>query len=65
MTFYGIRHEDAAAFAVSAYGKLTDRLAACLSIAGPGAFQEVDLVAVFGKVAQWSQPVLQSSKHAG
>ena len=81
----------------SAYGKLTGRPAACLSIAGPGAtnlltglwdanvdrspvlaltgqvdtqvlgpgaFQEVDLQAAFGKVAQWSQPVLHSSKHA-
>jgi len=97
MTFYGIRHEGAAAFAVSAYGKLTGRLAACLSIAGPGAtnlltglwdanvdrapalaltgqvdtqvlgagaFQEVDLAAAFGKVAQWAQPVLHTSKPA-
>lgn len=37
LTFYGIRHEGAAAFACSAYGKLTGRPAACLSIAGPGA----------------------------
>jgi len=97
LTYYGIRHEGAASFACSAYGKLTGRPAACLSIAGPGAtnlltglwdanvdrspvlaltgqvdtqvlgpgaFQEVDLVAAFGKVAQWSQPVLHSSKHA-
>ena len=97
LSFYGIRHEGAASFACSAYGKLTGRPAACLSIAGPGAtnlltglwdanvdrspvialtgqvdtqvlgpgaFQEVDLVAAFGKVAQWSQPVLHSSKHA-
>ena len=97
MTFVGIRHEGAASFAASAYGKLTGRPAACLSIAGPGAtnlltglwdanvdrspvlaltgqvdtqvlgpgaFQEVDLQAAFGKVAQWSQPVLHSSKHA-
>jgi pyruvate oxidase len=97
LTFYGIRHEGAAAFAVSAYGKLTGRLAACLSIAGPGAtnlltglwdanvdrapalaltgqvdtqvlgpgaFQEVDLVAAFGKVAQWSQSVLHNSRYA-
>jgi len=93
----GIRHEGAAAFACSAYGKLTGRPAACLSIAGPGAtnlltglwdanvdrapvialtgqvdtqvlgpgaFQEVDLAAAFGKVAQWTQPVLHTSKHA-
>ncbi len=97
LSYYGIRHEGAAAFAVSAYGKLTGRPAACLSIAGPGAtnlltglwdanvdrspaialtgqvdtqvlgpgaFQEVDLVAAFGKVAQWAQSVLHSSKHA-
>ena len=91
MSYYGIRHEGAAAFAVSAYGKLTGRAAACLSIAGPGAtnlltglwdanvdrapaialtgqvlgpgaFQEIDLVAAFGKVAQWSQSVLHSSR---
>jgi pyruvate oxidase len=97
LSFYGIRHEGAAAFAASAYGKLTGRLAACLGIAGPGstnlltglwdahvdrspvlalsgqvdtqvvgpgAFQEIDLQAAFGQVAQWSQPVLHSSKHA-
>ncbi len=97
LSFYGIRHEGAAAFAASAYGKLTGRPAACLAIAGPGAtnlltglwdanvdrspvlaltgqvdtqvlgagaFQEVDLMAAFGKVAQWAQPVLHSSKHA-
>ena len=97
LSYYGIRHEGAASFAASAYGKLTGRPAACLSIAGPGAtnlltglwdahvdrspvlaltgqvdtqvlgpgaFQEVDLSAAFGKVAQWSQPVLPTSKHA-
>jgi thiamine pyrophosphate-dependent acetolactate synthase large subunit-like protein/nitrite reductase/ring-hydroxylating ferredoxin subunit len=97
MRYYGIRHEGAASFAASAYGKLTGRPAACLSIAGPGAtnlltglwdanvdrspvlaltgqvdtqvlgpgaFQEVDLQAAFGKVAQWSQPVLHTSRHA-
>jgi thiamine pyrophosphate-dependent acetolactate synthase large subunit-like protein/nitrite reductase/ring-hydroxylating ferredoxin subunit len=97
LRYVGIRHEGAAAFACSAYGKLTGRPAACLSIAGPGAtnlltglwdanvdrapvialtgqvdtqvlgpgaFQEVDLTAAFGKVAQWSQPVLHTSKHA-
>ena len=97
LQFFGIRHEGAASFAASAYGKLTGRPAACFSIAGPGAtnlltglwdanvdgspvlaltgqvdtqvlgpgaFQEVDLQAAFGKVAQWSQPVLHSSKHA-
>ena len=35
--FIGIRHEGAASFAASAYGKLTGRPAACLAIAGPGA----------------------------
>ncbi len=37
MRFYGIRHEGAAAFAASAYGKLSGQPAACLTIAGPGA----------------------------
>ena len=37
MRYVGIRHEGAAAFAASAYGKLTGRPAACLTIAGPGA----------------------------
>ncbi|MFN2323722.1 MAG: thiamine pyrophosphate-binding protein [Trueperaceae bacterium] len=35
--YVAIRHEGAAAFAASAYGKLTGRPAACLAIAGPGA----------------------------
>ncbi|NND49708.1 MAG: Rieske 2Fe-2S domain-containing protein, partial [Rhizobiales bacterium] len=35
--YVGVRHEGAAAFAASAYGKLTGRPAACLTIAGPGA----------------------------
>ena len=34
--FFGIRHEGAAAFAASAYGKLTGRPAVCFGIAGPG-----------------------------
>jgi len=95
--YFGIRHEGAASFAASAYGKLTGRPAACFSIAGPGAtnlltglwdanvdrspvlaltgqvdtqvlgpgaFQEVDLQAAYGKVAQWSQTVLATSRHA-
>lgn len=37
MQYIGIRHEGAAAFAASAYGKLTGHPAACLTIAGPGA----------------------------
>lgn len=36
LTFVGIRHEGAAAFAASAYGKLTGKPAACFGIAGPG-----------------------------
>ena len=97
LKYYGIRHEGAASFACSAYGKLTGRPAACLSIAGPGAtnlltglwdanvdrspvlaltgqvntqvlgpgaFQEIDLQAAYGKVAQWTQPVLHTSNHA-
>ena len=96
MSYYGIRHEGAASFAVSAYGKLTGRPAACLSIAGPGAtnlltglwdahvdrapavaltgqvdtqvlgpgaFQEVDLAAAYGGVAQWTQTMLGTSRH--
>ena len=37
MRFIGIRHEGAASFAASGYGKLTGKPAACLTIAGPGA----------------------------
>ena len=37
LEYIGIRHEGAAAFAASAYAKLTGRPAACFSIAGPGA----------------------------
>ncbi len=37
LKYYGIRHEGAAAFAASAYGKLTGMPAGCLTIAGPGA----------------------------
>ena len=36
LTYIGIRHEGAAAFAASAFGKLTGRPAACFAIAGPG-----------------------------
>ncbi len=97
LRYYGIRHEGAAAFAVSGYGKLTGRPAACFAIAGPGAtnlltglwdanvdrapalaltgqvpskligrgaFQEVDLVAAYGRVAQWSTQVSTDSNHA-
>ena len=36
LRFFGIRHEGAASFAATAYGKLTGELAACFAIAGPG-----------------------------
>lgn len=36
LRYFGIRHEGAAAFAATAYGKLTGRPAACFGIAGPG-----------------------------
>ena len=97
LTYIGIRHEGAAAFAASAYGKLTGRPAACLTIAGPGAtnlltglwdakvdrapvlaltgqvdmqvlgpgaFQEVDLAAAFGRSPPGARPVLPDSDHA-
>lgn len=95
--YIGIRHEGAAAFAASAYGKLTGRPAACLAIAGPGstnlltglydarldrapvvaisgqvpssvlgrgAFQDLDLSAVFADVAVSSVTVQAGSNHA-
>ena len=37
LTYIGIRHEGAAAFACSGYAKASGRPAACLSISGPGA----------------------------
>jgi len=93
----GIRHEGAASFAASAYGKLTGRPAVCLAIAGPGstnlltglydakldgapviavsgqvpsqvlgrgAFQDVDLSAVFRDVALSTITVHGPSDHA-
>jgi len=36
LRFFGVRHEGAAAFAASAYGKLTGRPGGCFGIAGPG-----------------------------
>ncbi|MGI9596393.1 MAG: thiamine pyrophosphate-dependent enzyme [Acidimicrobiales bacterium] len=36
LTYIGIRHEGAASFAATAYGKLTGRPAGCFGIAGPG-----------------------------
>lgn len=35
--FIQVRHEQTAAFMASAYGKLTGHVAACLTVAGPGA----------------------------
>jgi thiamine pyrophosphate-dependent acetolactate synthase large subunit-like protein len=37
LSYFGVRHEGAAAFACSGYAKLTGKPAACLTIAGPGA----------------------------
>ena len=37
LRYFGVRHEGAASFAASAYGKLTGKPAVCFSIAGPGA----------------------------
>ncbi|RED12196.1 thiamine pyrophosphate-dependent enzyme [Pontivivens insulae] len=97
MRYIGVRHEGAAAFAASGYGKLTGKPAACLAIAGPGAtnlvtglwdakvdrapvlaltgqvqtqvfgpgaFQDIDLLAAFAPVTKFSQPVLTTSNHA-
>ncbi|SEL71272.1 Acetolactate synthase large subunit [Aquimarina amphilecti] len=36
LQYFGIRHEGAAAFAASAYGKLMGKPAVCFGIAGPG-----------------------------
>ncbi|TDO33867.1 thiamine pyrophosphate-dependent acetolactate synthase large subunit-like protein [Kribbella sp. VKM Ac-2527] len=97
LTYIGIRHEGAASFAASAYGKLTGRPAACFAIAGPGstnlltglydakldsspmlaisgqvpskvhgrgAFQDLDLTAVFKDVAVSSTAIQAGSDHA-
>ena len=37
LSYFGVRHEGAAAFAASGYAKLTGKPAACFAIAGPGA----------------------------
>lgn len=37
INYIQVRHEQSAAFMASAYGKLTGNVAACLTIAGPGA----------------------------
>ncbi|ORA64521.1 thiamine pyrophosphate-dependent enzyme [Mycobacteroides franklinii] len=97
LRYFGIRHEGAAAFAASAYGKLTGRPAACFGIAGPGstnlltglydakadrapvlaisgnvdssvagkgAFQDIDLLAAFSDVSVYSAMVRAGSDHA-
>ena len=97
MRFIGIRHEGAAAFAASGYGKLTGRPAACFAIAGPGstnlltglydakldgapviaisgqvpsdvrgkgAFQDLDLLAVFRDVSLSTVTIESGSAHA-
>jgi thiamine pyrophosphate-dependent acetolactate synthase large subunit-like protein/nitrite reductase/ring-hydroxylating ferredoxin subunit len=97
LTYIGIRHEGAAAFAASAYGKLTGRPAVCFAIAGPGstnlltglydakldgapvlaisgqvpskvlgrgAFQDLDLSAVFRDVSVSTTTVHSGSDHA-
>ena len=97
LRYVGIRHEGAAAFAASAYGKLTGRPAACFGIAGPGstnlltglydakadrapvlaisgnvdssvagkgAFQDIDLLSAFKDVAAYSAMVRSGSDHA-
>jgi pyruvate oxidase len=66
LSYIGIRHEGAAAFAASAYGKLTGRPAACLTIAGPGATNlltglwdaKVDRAPVLALTGQVEQQVL-------
>ena len=66
LRYYGIRHEGAAAFAASAYGKMTGRPAACFSIAGPGATNlltglwdaKVDRVPVLALTGQVNTQVL-------
>ena len=37
LRYFQVRHEQTAAFMASAYGKLTGHIAACLTVAGPGA----------------------------
>ncbi|MCP9273586.1 thiamine pyrophosphate-dependent enzyme [Mycolicibacterium arenosum] len=97
LRYFGIRHEGAAAFAASAYGKLTGRPAACFGIAGPGstnlltglydakadrapvlalsgnvdssvagkgAFQDIDLLAAFADVSTYSALIRSGSDHA-
>jgi pyruvate oxidase len=66
MKFIGVRHEGAAAFACSAFAKLTGRPAACLTIAGPGATNlltgmydaKVDRVPVLALAGQVDNQVL-------
>jgi pyruvate oxidase len=62
LQFIGIRNEGAAAFAASAYGKLTGQVAT--QVVGTGNFQEVNLVRAFQSVAKFNQRVEHHSKHA-
>ena len=56
LTYIGIRHEGAAAFAASAYGKLTGRPAACFAIAGPGSTNLITGSTTPGSTAPRSSP---------
>lgn len=66
LTYIGIRHEGAGAFAASGYAKLTGKPAACFSIAGPGATNlytgmwdaKVDRVPLLALVGQVQSQVL-------
>ena len=70
LTFIGIRHEGAGAFAASAYAKLTGRPAGCLTIAGPGATNlltglwdaKVDRAPILALTGQVSTQVLGTGK---
>ena len=70
LTFIGIRHEGAAAFAASAYGKLDQSPVIAISgqvpskVLGRGAFQDLDLSAIFKDVAITSTTVQAGSDHA-
>ena len=62
LKYFGIRHEGAASFAASAYGKLTGKPAACFSIAGPGATNMyTGLVGCPGRSSTFTGPYRASS----
>jgi len=66
LKFIGIRHEGAASFAASAYGKLTGKPAACFAIAGPGSTNmftglwdaKVDRAPILALTGQVANPVV-------